>query len=214
MLARREHARGVTGGYFDVYAGGRLDPSGLVKGWAVEQASARLAAAGAPHTSVNGGGDVRLRGGAAPGRPWRVGLAHPLRRGTLVAVVEGGGDLAVATSGTAERGAHVLDPWTGRPAVGLAAVTVVGPELGSVDAYATAAFARGPAAREWLEGLPGHEGLGVGLDGGGWVTSGFPGRWVGTGATADRGKTPHPSGGSGSTAGPLSTRPSRPNRDA
>jgi hypothetical protein len=52
----------ATDGYFDVYATGRLDPSGYVKGWSVQVASDRLLAAGAVNHWVNAGGDVRVRG--------------------------------------------------------------------------------------------------------------------------------------------------------
>ncbi|WP_043263025.1 FAD:protein FMN transferase [Streptomyces sp. CT34] len=164
----------TTGGWLGTTANGSLDPTGLVKGWAVERAARILRAAGAQSSCVNGGGDLQLCGEAAPGVPWRVGIAHPLRPGDLCTVVTGR-DLAVATSGTAERGAHILDPHTGTPTTRLASVTVVGPHLTTTDAYATAAFAMGPAARDWLEGLDGHEGFAVTPDGGTWHTRGFPG---------------------------------------
>jgi thiamine biosynthesis lipoprotein len=102
-----------------------------------------------------------------------VGIAHPLRPGSLCAVVTGR-DLAVATSGTAERGAHVLDPHTGRPATGLASLTLVGAELTRTDAYATAAFAMGAGARSWVAGLHGYQALAVTPDGRAWRTPGFP----------------------------------------
>lgn len=126
-------------------ADGRLDPCGLVKGWAVERAADLLHEAGAHDLCVNGGGDLQLRGEAAPGTPWRVGVADPARPGRLLTVVTGtdGGPWAVATSGTAERGHHILDPHTGRPAHGLLSATVVGPSLTWADVYATAVFARG-----------------------------------------------------------------------
>lgn len=162
-----------TEGYFSARYAGRLDPTGLVKGWAVERASELLTAAGARSHGVNGGGDMQLAGGLGDGRPWRVGIAHPLRPGRLATVVEGY-DVAVATSGSAERGAHVVDPRTGRPAHGLASVTVTGPSVTMADGYATAAYAMGSAAREWLTALPGYEGFGVGEDGGSWSTAGFP----------------------------------------
>jgi thiamine biosynthesis lipoprotein len=79
----------------------------------------------------------------------------------------------VATSGTAERGAHIVNPHTGRPAAELASVTVAGPRLTSADAYATAAFAMGPGAREWVETLDGYEALAITPDGARWQTSGF-----------------------------------------
>lgn len=169
-----ESAARASRGYFTARPGGRLDPSAMVKGWAIERASLILTRAGAPNHCVNGGGDIQLAGSAAPGRPWRVGVAHPLRPGELATVVTGSG-LAVATSGTAERGPHILDPHTGRPATGLASITLVGASLTMTDAYATAAFAMGGAAREWVEGLDGMEAFAVTSDGGTWRTPGFPG---------------------------------------
>lgn len=102
-----------SNGWFSATPGGRLDPSAVVKGWAVERASQLLYDAGARHHSVNGGGDIQTRGEAAPGLPWQIGIAHPLCPGDLTTVVTGR-DLAVATSGTAERGPHILDLHTGR----------------------------------------------------------------------------------------------------
>lgn len=172
VLRRCAELAGETDGYFSMRARGALDPSGLVKGWAIEKASFLLLAAGSTNHCVNGGGDVQCAGDAAPGRPWRVGIVHPTQAGMLAAVVAGTG-LAVATSGTAERGAHVLDPHTGRPPYGLASVTVVGPRLADADAYATAAFAMGPGARDWLEDLPGHEALVITDAGAMWTTTGW-----------------------------------------
>jgi thiamine biosynthesis lipoprotein len=155
-------------GYFTATPGGRLDPSGYVKGWAVERAAALLSAAGSAEHSVNGGGDVQCAGE----RRWRIGIADPLRRGSLALVVAGQ-DFAVATSGAAERGAHIIDPHTGRAAAGLASITVVGPRLTLADAYATAAFAMGPAARNWAESLDGYEAFAITPAGVTWQTSGF-----------------------------------------
>jgi thiamine biosynthesis lipoprotein len=162
-----------SGGYFSSTYGGRLDPTGLVKGWAIQRASELLEAAGAARHCVNGGGDMQVVGGFEPGVAWQVGIAHPLHRNAFASVVaiEKG---AVATSGTAERGAHVIDPFTGRSAETLASVTVVGAELTWVDAHATAALAMGNSARGWLEGLPGYEAFAVAADGTGWWTSGYP----------------------------------------
>ncbi|MCX4573817.1 FAD:protein FMN transferase [Streptomyces sp. NBC_01571] len=156
-------AERLSAGWFSTRYGGRLDPTGLVKGWATERAARRMAAAGASGVSVNGGGDVQLFGAPGTHRPWRVGVSDPLRPGGLAAVVSAAGveELAVATSGTAERGAHIVDPSTGRSAVtDLVAVTVVGPRLTWVDAWATAAFAMGSReALSWLESLPDIEAL-------------------------------------------------------
>ncbi|MBP2705779.1 FAD:protein FMN transferase [Microbispora sp. RL4-1S] len=165
----------LSGGYFTARPGGRLDPSAVVKGWAVERASRILRSAGLHDHCVNGGGDIQTSGSPAPGRPWRVGVAHPLRPGALAVVVcAGPGVSAVATSGTAERGPHILDPHTGRPATGLASITLAGESLTVADACATAAFAMGDAAREWVEGLPGLDAFAVTATGATWRTPGFP----------------------------------------
>jgi thiamine biosynthesis lipoprotein len=147
----------ATDGYFDVYATGRLDPSGYVKGWSVQVASDRLVAAGSGNHCINAGGDVRLRGGPAPGEPWRVGIRHPWEADKLAWVLAVS-DLAVATSGVYERGYHVLDPRRGQPATALRSVTVVGPDLGLADAYATAALAMGLPGLDWLARLAGNPG--------------------------------------------------------
>jgi FAD:protein FMN transferase len=163
---------GATGGYFDAWASGRFDPSGVVKGWSVEHASRLLQEAGLPDHAIDGGGDVRLSGSPGPGRLWHVGVRHPLKRdGYCAALAVAGG--AVATSGTYERGPHVLNPFSRGPATELISVTIVGPELISADAYATAAFAMGAAAPDWLESLAGYESLVIGPDGRGWSTEGF-----------------------------------------
>lgn len=150
VMQRCDDIAAETHGYFSARAGGDLDPSGYVKGWAIERASDILCAAGSVNHCVNGGGDVQCVGSAAPDRPWRVGIAHPLRVGELAAQVQGSGRFAVATSGSAERGAHITDPHAGRRPTALASVTVIGVDLADVDAYATAAFAMGNDAAAWL----------------------------------------------------------------
>ena len=179
VLAACESLAAASDGYFSATYAGRLDPSGYVKGWAVERAAALLTEAGSAGHCVNGGGDVQCAGGRGADlvEPWRVGIADPLRPGSLSRVVVGGGpgtSFAVATSGVAERGTHIVDPHTGRPATGLLSVTVVGPHLALADAYATAAAAMGaPAAREWLEALDGYCGFAIEADGASWETGGF-----------------------------------------
>jgi len=142
-----------TRGYFHVRATGRLDPSGLVKGWAVAGAADRLAEAGARSFVINAGGDIVARGG-----PWRIGIRHPLEHDRVAAVLAAD-DLAVATSGDYERGRHVVDPHTQRPPDGLLSVTIVGSDLATADAYATAAFAMGADGPEWTATLPGYEAM-------------------------------------------------------
>ena len=172
VLAASADVSALSGGYFTTRPGGRFDPSGYVKGWAIERAAAMLTAAGSAEHSVNGGGDVQCVGDHGPGQRWRVGITDPLRPGSLALVVTGH-DFAVATSGVAERGPHIINPHTGQPATGLASITVVGARLAATDAYATTAFAMGPAARDWVEDLDGYEAFAVTPGGETWQTSGF-----------------------------------------
>jgi thiamine biosynthesis lipoprotein len=164
VLGLCAEASTITDGYFSATAGGQLDPSGLVKGWAIERASDLLRAAGSRHHVVNGGGDIQSVGPTADGTPWRVGISDPNDSGHLLCVVDVVGR-AVATSGTAERGQHVLNPRTGRPADHFASVTVVSARLTDADVLATAAIARGSTALEWLERMPGAAALLVTTDG-------------------------------------------------
>lgn len=129
----------------------RLDPSGVVKGWAVQRASGFLAALDDTDFCLSAGGDLVCRT-TDPGRPgWRIGVEHPHDPTSVVAVVPVRSG-AVATSGTSRRGQHLLDARTGRPAQGVSSVTVVGESLTWVDIDATAAYARGAGAADWLRG--------------------------------------------------------------
>jgi len=162
-----------TDGYFDVYATGRLDPSGYVKGWSVQVASDRLVEAGSVNHCLNAGGDIRMRGRPAADQEWRVGIRHPWEADKLCWVLTGT-DFAVATSGTYERGYHVIDPYRGEPATALRSVTVVGPDLALADAYATAALAMGLPGLDWLAGLAGYQCGVVSEDGLAFRSTGLP----------------------------------------
>jgi thiamine biosynthesis lipoprotein len=173
VLERGEELRVITDGYFDMRVGGSLDPSGLVKGWAVDRAGDAFEAAGARNYSLNAGGDIRLRGEPEPGRRWQIGIQHPEVLHGIAAVVEGN-DLRIATSGAYARGEHVVDPHTGRPPSGVLSVTIVGPELATADAYATAAFAMGEAGPEWTASLGLYEAMTILADHRVLLTQGFP----------------------------------------
>jgi thiamine biosynthesis lipoprotein len=159
VLAMCEQMNHETHGAFDITVGARshgdprpglapLDPSGLVKGWALERAVDRLVAGGVSRLALNAGGDVVVRGGSSRNAAWQIGIQHPWQRDKVAEVLSVTNG-AVATSGRTERGDHVIDPRTGHPARGLVAVTVVGPDLAIADALATAAVAYGSIA-PWL----------------------------------------------------------------
>jgi thiamine biosynthesis lipoprotein len=188
VLDRCDELRVETDGYFDIRMAalaqwqrlgdvalrvGAVDPSGLVKGWAVDRAARILEAAGAHTYCINAGGDIRVRGCPAPTSHWRIGIQHPFQRDKVAAVVEAT-DLAIATSGAYERGAHIVDPHTGRPPEGVLSVTIVGPDLATADAYATAAYAMGRAGPPWTARLVGYEAMTILSDETVLSTPGFP----------------------------------------
>jgi thiamine biosynthesis lipoprotein len=182
VLRRCDELHVETGGFFSVRARGRLDPSALVKGWAVQRAADRLVADGFHNFCLTAGGDVVTRGAPSDGRRWQIGIQHP-RDPTAIAMVLEASDLAVATSGAYERGQHITNPRTGRPPEGVLSVTVCGPDLGTADAYSTAAFAMGIDGPVWTLGLDGYQAMTImaGVDEDIVVsTPGFPTALTGT----------------------------------
>jgi thiamine biosynthesis lipoprotein len=172
-----ELARVRTDGYFDIWlprADGtvHLDPSGLVKGWATQRAARRLAQLDGDDHYLNAGGDMALHCATPDSPPWRIGVEHPDQPGGLLGVLPltGGG---IATSGTAQRGAHIVDPTTGQAVTAIRSVTVVGPSLLWADVYATAACARGAEGFDWLATMDGYEALVLLIDGSVRMTPGM-----------------------------------------
>ena len=152
-----------TDGAFGVHTqapnGTNFEPSGLVKGWAVQKSALLLEARGAANFTITAGGDLVLRGRPSPNTLWRVGIRHPEQTDQLAAVLHAEGPLAVATSALYERGQHIVDPRTDEPATSLASVTLIGPDLTFVDAYATAVFVMGlEEGLAWLDARHGDYG--------------------------------------------------------
>lgn len=141
-----------------------LDPSGVVKGWAVERAAEPLRHLDHTDFCLSAGGDLVCRTLDPDAAAWRIGIEdpHDLTRVLAVVPVRTG---AVATSGSARRGEHVVDARTGRPPTRVSSVTVVGDDLTWVDIDATAAYAMGPDAARWLETERHRTGLVVWRDG-------------------------------------------------
>ncbi len=157
VLEACEWFRGVTDGGFDARRpDGVLDPTGLVKGWAVARASRHLTLA-APDWIVAASGDILTAGL----RRREVGIANPRVKGDptgtpVIDVIELGGELrAVATSSGAQVADHIWDPVTGEPARHYMQVSVAGIDLTECDAFATAIAGGGPrvVARALERGL-------------------------------------------------------------
>ncbi len=166
-------AREKTGGWFDPWAmPGGVDPTGLVKGWAAGRALSVLAAAGTDGALVNAAGDLASAGVVAPGQPFRAGIADPAAPGALAAVVALDG--ALATSGTYERGSHLLNPHTQVRESAVASASVTGPDPALADAFATALCVGGADVLERLERVPHYEALVINFDGSRRMTRRFP----------------------------------------
>lgn len=164
VLALGEEARVASGGAFDVRATGSLDPSGVVKGWAVDRAARPLRHLEETDFCLSAGGDMVCHL-ADPARPaWRVGIEDPHDPTRLVGVVEVTRG-AVATSGLRHRGDHVVDARSGRAPRRAESVTVIADDLVTADIDATAALALDEEAAAWLRGRPGRRGLVVWADG-------------------------------------------------
>lgn len=173
ILDRCAVARDLSGGWFDPWAvPGGFDPSGYVKGWAAQNALAAFHASDICGVLVNAAGDIASTGGMGGGRPFRIGIADPRSPLRLAEVVELDG--AIATSGTYERGEHLIDPHSGRPAARAASASVTGPDLALADALATAVAVAGEPGLALIDQLDGYEALVINPDGSKRRTERFP----------------------------------------
>jgi thiamine biosynthesis lipoprotein len=143
----------------------RLDPSGVVKGWAVQRASVFLAELEETDFCLSAGGDIVCHTALPDSAAWRIGIEDPHDPTKLIAMVPIRSG-AVATSGSAYRGDHLVDPRTGQPPQAIASVTVIETSLTWADIDATAAYVHGPDAARWLQTRPVHSALIIWADGG------------------------------------------------
>jgi thiamine biosynthesis lipoprotein len=138
----------LTHGAYDVRWNGVPDPTGIVKGWAVDRAVEIAASHGVVNLVINAGGDLSTRGCSGSGAPWQVGVSDPSDRAKVILAVVGN-DLNIATSGPNERGEHIRC----RSVRTAASATVIGPNLAVADGIATAAIAACDAAPDILRDL-------------------------------------------------------------
>ena len=172
VLDLGEQARRESDGAFDVRrtsdreddARRMLDPSGVVKGWAIARAAELFTCLDETDVCLSAGGDMVCRT-AAPGSPgWRIGIEDPADPSRVLAVVPVRNG-AVATSGATHRGSHIRHAASGAVPRSVASVTVVARDLTWADIDATAAYAMDDDALAWLLTRPGRTGLVVWADG-------------------------------------------------
>lgn len=168
-----EETRLATDGYFDIQRNGKIDPSGLVKGWAIQNAADLLQQWGFHNYYVDAGGDMQVAGHNAQGKAWRLGIRSPFNLREIVKVLAVT-DCGVATSGDYIRGRHIYNPKSSATlASGVVSLTVIGAKIYDADRFATAAFAMGRQGIAFIEQLPGFEGYQIDQDGMAVFTSGF-----------------------------------------
>lgn len=174
IFSLAEKTKTETKGYFDMRRpDGSIDPSGVVKGWAIREAAALIAAAGHEHFFVNAGGDVASQGVNADGQPWSVGIRNPFNTEEIVKVIYPKGH-GVATSGSYLRGAHIYNPHNPtQPLTDVVSITVIGPDVFEADRFATAAFAMGADGIAFIEQLEGFEAYQIDAGGTATLTSHF-----------------------------------------
>jgi FAD:protein FMN transferase len=172
ILALSEQTKKDTYGYFDIEHNGLYDPSGIVKGWAIQNAADRLKAGGFRNFYIDAGGDISVAGNK-DGKLWRIGIRNPFNRNENVKVLALT-DRGIATSGTAIRGQHVYDPYNpNMPLLDIVSITVIGPNIYEADRFATAAFAMGKRGIQFIEKLAGFEGYMIDAHARATFTSGF-----------------------------------------
>lgn len=177
VLLLSQKTRMETDGYFEIVHNGELDPTGVVKGWAVYNAAILLREQGFENFYVDAGGDIQAYGKNAQGQLWQVGIRNPFNLQQVVKVLAIS-DCGVATSGSYVRGSHIYNPYD--PADSLADVislTVIGPNILEADRFATAAFAMGRDGITFIEWLEGFEGYMIDRSGIATLTSGL-GRYL------------------------------------
>lgn len=174
VLALAKQTKDETQGYFDIRkADGSLDPSGIVKGWAIRNAAGIVLGAGISDFFIEAGGDIQASGKNAFRKDWSVGIRNPFKPDEIIKVVYPRGH-GVATSGTYVRGQHIYNPHgIGSSIQDIISLTVIGADVLEADRFATAAFAMGRDGIFFLEHTPGLEGYVVDINGRATPTSGF-----------------------------------------
>lgn len=169
-----ENTKKESEGYFDIRTPkGDLDPSGIVKGWAILNTARLINQAGYTDYFVNAGGDIAMSGVSADGMDWSVGIRNPFNAQEIVKVIYPRGK-GVATSGSYVRGAHIYNPHVPKDALNeVVSITIIGPDVLEADRFATAAFAMGEKGIEFIESLSGFEGYSIDRTGIATMTSGF-----------------------------------------
>jgi thiamine biosynthesis lipoprotein len=173
ILQLADDTKKESNGYFNISHNGQIDPSGIVKGWAIYNAAGLLKEHGFQNFYVDAGGDIQVSGKNEKGERWTVGIRNPFQREEIVKVVWLD-NKGIATSGQYIRGNHIYNPHKpGENITGIVSMTVIGPTVYDADRFATAAFAMGEKGIQFIEKLPGYDGYMIDEKGIATMTSRF-----------------------------------------
>ena len=177
ILQLADDTKKESNGYFNIEHNGKIDPSGIVKGWAIYNAAAILKEHGFQNFYIDAGGDIQVSGKNGKGTSWTIGIKNPFKQDEIVKIVKLE-NKGIATSGLYIRGNHIYNPHNGaEPIIGIASMTVIGPTVYDADRFATAAFAMGVKGIQFIDKLPGYDGYMINSKGIATMTSRF-GRFV------------------------------------
>jgi thiamine biosynthesis lipoprotein len=169
-----EKTKKETDNYFDIRRkDGLIDPSGLVKGWAIHKACNLLKEKGFKNFCIEAGGDIETYGLNNEGKSWTVGIRNPFKQEEVVKILKSKNN-GIATSGTYIRGQHIYNPKDYSNELNdIVSMTVIGPNIYEADRFATASFAMGKDGIMFIENLPKFEGYMIDKGGIATMTSGF-----------------------------------------
>jgi thiamine biosynthesis lipoprotein len=172
ILNLSQEVKKKTQGYFDVYHKGYLDPSGIVKGWAIQKAAEMLRMRGFRNFFIDAGGDIQVDG-LKNGKKWRVGIKNPFNTDEIIKVIYLSNE-AIATSGTYIRGEHIYNPLKkNKKIVEIVSLSVLSKTILEADLLATAAFAMGKKGIEFINSFPEADGYMIDHKGHATYTQGF-----------------------------------------
>lgn len=175
VLNLSEETKRLTNGYFDIVTlQGIYDPSGLVKGWAIFNASQILKSHKVNNFYVEAGGDIQVSGKNTEGKIWAIGIQNPFTREKGIVKKVYLHDKGIATSGSYIRGQHIYNPVDKKDSIeDILSLTVIGPNIYEADRFATAAFSMGSKGIHFIESLADFEGYSIDTKGVATMTTGF-----------------------------------------
>lgn len=172
ILKLCEQTKKETKGYFNIKNNNYIDPSGIVKGYAINEAAKILKKRGYKNFYIEIAGDIQVFGKNENNERWKIGIKNPLNKKEIIKIINLS-NMGIATSGTYERGNHIYNPWQKNPAKDIASITIIGPNIYQADRFATAAFAMGEKGIKFISTFKDLEGYMIKKDKTAVMTKGF-----------------------------------------